>query len=147
MEENNNNTKNKSIAAGIVVGVILVPICIVIWLCSAIGGIFDGSYERSSDTNSDVETVCRALTEIFIENVVEEDYSIFNFSVEEMDLDEDNNGTIEILYLPSNESATKVNLTIDKYEKTYKIKYALLNGLDEVDLDTVSESNKVLTDE
>lgn len=86
------------------------------------------------------ETACRAITNIFIENVVEEDYSMLAFNVESFDLDENRNGTINILYLPSNagDGATKVNLTIVKNGDTYKIEYAMLSGLYEVDLSTVS---------
>lgn len=62
------------------------------------------------------------------------------FNVESFDLDENQNGTINILYLPSNagDGATKVNLTIVKNGDTYKIEYAMLLGLYEVDLSSVS---------
>lgn len=89
-----------------------------------------------------IEGGCRALTENFVEGVVEEDYSMLAFNVEEFELDENENGTIKVLYLPSNvgeEGATKVNLTISKNGGTYKIEYAMLSGLYEVDLEGVSK--------
>lgn len=82
------------------------------------------------------------MTENFVEGVVEEDYSMLAFNVEEFELDENENGTIKVLYLPSNageEGATKVNLTISKNGGTYKIEYAMLSGLYEVDLEGVSK--------
>lgn len=63
------------------------------------------------------------------------------YSVEEFELDKDENGTIKILYLPSNagDGATKVNLTITKNDSVHKIEYALLSGIDEVELDKLSK--------
>lgn len=91
------------------------------------------------------ETVCRAMTKTFVEDVVGEDYSMLAFSIEEYDIDENENGTIKVLYFPSDagNGATKVNLTISKNENTYEIKYALLAGINEVDLEQVSEEHKV----
>ena len=88
-----------------------------------------------------IDGSCRAMTKKFVEGVVEEDYSMLAYNVEEFDLDESENGTIKILYLPSNagNGATKLNLTITKNGSTYKIQYALLSGLYEVELDKLSQ--------
>lgn len=101
--------------------------------------------EDANQENKDVElsiddeALCRALTKTFVENVVGEKYSMFDFNIEEFELDENGNGTIKILYMPSNakNGTTKVNLTISKNGKIYKIEYALLAGVYEVDLSTV----------
>lgn len=87
------------------------------------------------------ESVCRALTERFIKNVVLEEYSMLAFNVEDFKLDENGNGTIKILYMPSD--LTKVNLTIIKNGNVYTIESALLSGLYEVDMNAVPEENKV----
>ena len=88
-----------------------------------------------------VDGACRAMTKKFVEEVLEEDYSMTAYSVEEFELDKDENGTIKILYLPSNagDGATKVNLTITKNDSVHKIEYALLSGIDEVELDKLSK--------
>lgn len=93
------------------------------------------------------ETVCRALTNLFVENVVGEEWHMLAFSVESYELDENENGTMEVLYLPpdAGNGETKVNLTIEKNGDTYTIIYALLAGIDEVDLSTVSNNYKTLT--
>ena len=97
----------------------------------------------------EAEVASRALTEMFVENVVDEDYSMLAFNVEDYELDENENGTIKILYMPSNagNGATKVNLTIVKSDSTYQIEYALLAGINEVDMSTVSNQYKVLVDQ
>lgn len=94
---------------------------------------------KAAELSINDEALCRALTKTFVENVVDEKYSMFDFNVKEFELDENGNGTIKILYMPSNEKdgATKVNLTISKNGKVYKIEYALLDGLYEVDLSTI----------
>ena len=91
-----------------------------------------------------MESVCRAMTRKFVENVVGEDYSLLACSIKNYDIDENGNGTIEVLYMPSNSGngATKVNLTISKNNNTYEITYALLAGTYEVDLEQVSENQK-----
>ena len=103
----------------------------------------DSSSEAQSpkDLPTAIDGSCRAMTKKFVEKVVEEDYSMLAYSVEEFDLDENENETIKILYLPSNagDGATKVNLTINKDDSTYKIEYALLSGLYEVELDELSK--------
>ena len=53
------------------------------------------------DLPTAIDGSCRAMKK-FVEKVVEEDYSMLAYSVEEFDLDENENGTIKILYLPSN---------------------------------------------
>lgn len=105
--------------------------------------------EKKQETEAKSDTLptlidggCRALTENFIEGAVEEEYSMFAYNVEEFELDENENGTIKILYLPSNageDGATKVNLTISLKDGAYKIEYAMLSGLYEVDLTQVSK--------
>lgn len=87
--------------------------------------------EKESQAEEDFLKIRHSLTE---------DYSMLAFNVESFDLDENRNGTINILYLPSNagDGATKVNLTIVKNGDTYKIEYAMLSGLYEVDLSSVS---------
>lgn len=107
------------------------------------------SIESETEAESDSDTLpveidggCRALTKNFIEGAVGEDYSAFAYSVEEFELDENENGTIKILYLPSNageDGATKVNLTISLKDGAYKIEYAMLSGLYEVDFTQVSK--------
>lgn len=107
------------------------------------------SIESETEVESDSDTLpveidggCRALTKKFIEGAVGKDYSAFAYSVEEFELDENENGTIKILYLPSNageDGATKVNLTISLKDGAYKIEYAMLSGLYEVDLTQVSK--------
>lgn len=94
---------------------------------------------KEAELSINDEALCRALTKTFVENAVDEKYSMFDFNVKEFELDENGNGTIKILYMPSNEKdgATKVNLTISKNGKVYKIEYALLDGLYEVDLSTI----------
>lgn len=96
---------------------------------------------------TEVSTVCRALTNIFVENVVNEEWHMLAFSIENFELDENDNGTIEVLYMPPNagNGETKVNLTIEKDGDTYTITYALLAGVEEVDLSTVSNNYKTLT--
>ena len=103
--------------------------------------------KQETETKSDtlptlIDGGCRALTENFVEGVVGEEYSMFAYNVEEFELDENENGTIKILYLPSNageDGATKVNLTISLKDGAYKIEYAMLSGLYEVDLTQVSK--------
>lgn len=103
--------------------------------------------KQETETKSDtlptlIDGGCRALTENFVEGAVGEEYSMFAYNVEEFELDENENGTIKILYLPSNageEGATKVNLTISLKDGAYKIEYAMLSGLYEVDLTQVSK--------
>ena len=94
------------------------------------------------------EVVCRALTNLFVENVVGEKWHMLAFNVKSYELDENENGTIEILYMPSDagNGETKVNLTIEKNDDTYTITYALLAGLYEVDLSAVQNRYKTLTD-
>jgi len=97
-----------------------------------------------------IEGGCRALTKNFVEGAMGEKYSMLAFSVEEYDLDENENGTIKVLYLPSNagtEGATKANLTISKNGGTYKIEYAMLAGMYEVDLEGVSKKYTELVTE
>ena len=105
--------------------------------------------DDTMETKVDKEVVCRALTEMFVENVVGEDYSMLAFNVEDYELDENENGTIKILYMPSNagNGATKVNLTIVKSDSTYQIEYALLAGINEVDMSTVSNQYKIFVDQ
>lgn len=109
-----------------------------VFLCSC-------SSESSTDSTesadpkipSNVEAVCRAMTKNFVEDLLEEDYSMLAFNVSNFDLDENQNGTIDILYLPSNagdEGATKIDLTIAKSGSMYTVEYALLAGMYEVDL-------------
>lgn len=112
--------------------------------------VADDTMETKADKLPvEAEVVCRALTEMFVENVVGEDYSMLAFNVEDYELDENENGTIKILYMPSNagNGATKVNLTIVKSDSTYQIEYALLAGVYEVDMSTVSNQYKVLVDQ
>ena len=94
---------------------------------------------KDAELSTDDEALCRALTKTFVENAVGEKYSMFDFNIKEFELDENGNGTIKILYMPSNakNGTTKVNLTISKNGKVYKIEYALLAGLYEVDLSTI----------
>lgn len=97
---------------------------------------------ESTTLSAEIDGGCRALTKRFVEGVVEEDYSAFAYSVEEFEIDENENGTIKVLYLPSNagtDGATKVNLTITLKDGTYTIEYAMLSGLYEVDLTQVSK--------
>lgn len=93
------------------------------------------------------ETMCRALTNLFVEHVVGEEWHMLAFSIENYELDENENGMIEVLYLPSRAGSgeTKVNLTIEKSDDTYTITYALLAGVNEVDLSAVSGSYKTLS--
>lgn len=95
------------------------------------------------------EAVCRALTEIFVKNVVGEDWHMTAFNVESYELDSNEDGTLDILYMPSNagNGATKVNLTISKNGNAYKIEYALLAGVNEVDLSTVSNQYTSIVDQ
>ena len=104
---------------------------------------------ETTEPSMQTEAVCRALTEIFVENVVGEKYSMLAFNVEDFELDENEDGTIKILYMPSNagDGATKVNLTISKNGNAYKIEYALLAGIDEVDLSTVSSQYTEIVDQ
>lgn len=104
---------------------------------------------ETTEPSMQTEAVCRALTEIFVENVVGEKYSMLAFNVEDFELDENEDGTIKILYMPSNagDGATKVNLTISKNGNAYKIEYALLAGIDEVDLSTVSTQYTEIVDQ
>lgn len=104
----------------------------------------DGTKQEEKVQTTQMESVCRTMTKKFVENVVGEDYSMLAFSVQNYDIDENGNGTIEVLYMPSNSGndATKVNLTISKNENTYEITYALLAGTYEVDLEQVSENQK-----
>lgn len=64
---------------------------------------------------------------------------MWDFNVQSFHLDKKGKGTIKILYMPSNagKGATKVNLTIKTNGNVYKITYALLAGINEVDLSTV----------
>lgn len=108
---------------------------------------YDSSKEPNHTSNvqkefpANVESVCRALTKRFVENVVLEEYSMLAFNVEDFELDENGNGTIKILYMPSD--LTKVNLSIIKNGNVYTIESALLSGLYEVDMNMVAEENKV----
>lgn len=97
--------------------------------------------------SSEAETMCRALTQLFVENVVEEEWHMLAFSVESHQLDENGSGTIEVLYMPPNagNGETKVNLSIEKNGDVYTITYALLAGINEVDLSTVSSRYKSLS--
>lgn len=112
-------------------------------------GIETSKQENEANTAAlpfSVENICRALTKIFIEGAVGEKYSMLAFNVKEFELDNNGDGTIKILYLPSNagkEGATKVNLTISKTGNTYTIEYALLAGLYEIELSDVADSYKV----
>lgn len=91
-----------------------------------------------------VKITCRALAMIFVKNVVHEDWQMTAFDVEEFELDENENGTIKILYMPS--GATKVNLTITKSDNVYTVEYAMLAGSYEVDMSTVSNQYKILAE-
>lgn len=95
--------------------------------------------KKDAELPTDDMMICRVLTQIFVQDVLGENYSLFDFNVEGFKLDENGNGTIDILYMPSNtkNGITKVNLTISKNGKVYKTEYALLNGVYEVDLNTV----------
>ncbi len=106
----------------------------------------DNSSE-SEELSAQSQTVCRALTNLFVKNVVGEKWHMLAFSVESYELDENENGTIEVLYMPpdAGNGETKVNLTIEKSDDTYAITYALLAGIYEVDLSTVSNNYKTLT--
>lgn len=125
----------------------LIAIAIIVAL-----SMFNGGTDSKEETNSvdetimettslpnlspEIESMCRTMTKRFIENVVDEDYSMFAFNIQSFEL-HDNNGEIRIIYFPENagaDGATKVNLTIVKTDNTYKIEYALLNGLYEVEL-------------
>lgn len=108
----------------------------------------DTQDETAKEPSMQTEAVCRALTETFVKNVVGEKYSMLAFNVEDYDLDENEDGTIKILYMPSDagNGATKVNLTIAKSGNTYKIEYALLGGIDEVDLSSVSSQYTQIED-
>ena len=88
-----------------------------------------------------IDAGCRALTKKFVEGVVNEEYSMLAFNVEEFELDENADGTIKILYFLSDagKNATKVNLTISKTGGTYRIEYAMLAGLYEVNLEELSK--------
>lgn len=107
----------------------------------------DNSSE-SVELSMQSQTVCRALTNLFVKNVVGEEWHMLAFSVESYELDENENGTIEVLYMPPNagNGETKVNLTIEKKDDSYAITYSLLAGVYEVDLSTVSNNYKTLTD-
>ena len=139
--------------------IIIVILAAIFGNTGAKDGIEDGakdainSAEQQSEEKQETETKsdtlptlidggCRALTENFVEGAVGEEYSMFAYNVEEFELDENENGTIKILYLPSNageDGATKVNLTISLKDGAYKIEYAMLSGLYEVDLSQVSK--------
>lgn len=56
---------------------------------------------------------------------------------------------VELTDMPSNagNGATKVNLTIVKSDSTYQIEYALLAGINEVDMSTVSNQYKIFVDQ
>lgn len=96
---------------------------------------------EESKLSTKIESNCRAITKKFVERAVQEDYSMLAFSIQSFDLDENENGTIKILYLPSDagKGSTKVNLTVTKKNSTYKIEEAMLSGLYEVDLNAVSK--------
>lgn len=105
--------------------------------------------ETEAETTAEIKNVeldakiaCRALTSIFVEGALQEKYEWFSAEEYEYELDEDGNGKIHTLYMP--EGKTKVNLTIVKSGDTYTVEYALLNGLYEVDMDTVPVDYKVL---
>ena len=105
----------------------------------------ENNVDENKSFPSNAESVCRALTKRFIENVVMEDYSMLAFNVEDFELDANDNGTIKILYLPSNagNGSTKVNLTVSKNGNIYTIESALLSGLYELDMNMVPEEYKV----
>ena len=138
--------------------IIVVILSAIFGTSGAKDGIEDGakdtinSAEQQTEEKQETETKsgtlpilidgsCRALTKKFIEGAVKEEYSMFAYNVEEFELDENENGTIKILYLPSNagDGATKVNLTISLKDGVYKIEYAMLSGMYEVDLTQVSK--------
>lgn len=137
---------------------------LIIVILSAIFGS-NGDETTTNDTgNSSIETTqnteqeqatlsttidggCRALTKRFVQGAVGEDYSMLAYNVEEFEIDENGNGTVKVLYLPSNageEGATKVNLTISVKDGAYKIEYAMLAGLYEVDLAQISKEHTEL---
>ena len=91
--------------------------------------------------DASVNTVCRLMTKRFVTDVLEEDYFMFAYEVSNFDLDENNDGVIEILYFPLGigKDTTKVNLTISKKNDTYELTYALLAGAYEVALDELPE--------
>lgn len=116
---------------------------IILGVISALCGCSSKSDVNSSDNSEapefpvHIQSICRAMTKNFVEDVMGEDYSMLAFNVSDFDLDENEDGTIQILYLPSNAGeagATKVNLTISKKGTVYTIEYAMLSGLYEVDL-------------
>lgn len=129
-------------------------------LGSAIGnGTETASIVKTEETTEEVETstlheavneskvrsICRALTSIFVKNVVKEEFKWFSAEEYEYELDENGDGIINVLYMPH--GLTKVNLTITKNGNVYTIKYALLSGLYEVDMDAVPNMYKVIVQE
>ena len=103
--------------------------------------------EEKKSLATSIDGGCRALTKRFIQGAVGEDYSALAYNVEDFEIDENENGTIKVLYLPSNageKGATKVNLTITLNNGLYKIDYAMLSCLYEVDLSQVSKEHKEL---
>ncbi len=130
-------------------------VIIVVLLSAIIGnmGSHDNTIPNTTQNPEQMElsihsqTVCRALTSLFVKNVVGEEWHMLAFSIESYELDENENGPIEVLYMPPNagNGETKVNLTIEKNDDTYTITYALLAGIYEVDLSTVSNNSKTLT--
>lgn len=81
------------------------------------------------------------MTIVFVGGVLDEEYDLDASYDIKYDIDKSGDGTIEVLYMPSDagRGRTKVNLTIVKKGKVYTIEYALLAGLYEVDMDTVNE--------
>lgn len=94
---------------------------------------------------ADVKVQCRALTMIFVKNILEEKWQMLaEFEITDMDLNENGDGIIEVLYMPS--GATKVNLVITKTGARYEVTEAMLGGLYEVHMGAIKSSDKVLID-
>lgn len=119
--------------------VLMIILSILTLICGC-GSSSDSAEPQSPKVPVNVQSVCRAMTKNFVEDILAEDYSMLAFNVESFELDENADGSVKILYFPTAESgATKVNLTIVKSGTTYKIEYALLAGLYEVDLSQIPE--------
>lgn len=84
------------------------------------------------------------MTIVFVGSVVGEEYDLDASYTIHYVLDDDGDGTIEVMYLPTDagKGRTKVNLTIVKEGDVYTIESALLAGLYEVDMSQVIDMFK-----
>ncbi len=133
--------KNTKVIWKRILGLLLMMV-ILLGLC----GCGDKEAEKQTESRKEdtlpvmIDGGCRALTKRFVKGAMGEDYSALAYNVTSFAIDEEENGTIQVRYLPSNageEGATKVDLTIRLHNDVYTIEYALLAGLYEVDLTQV----------